>query len=436
MASTKNPPTPPDPFPEFPCVEHGLWSPIPTPPPAGLLRLKLKDVAAQEARAVKETGTMSFHTVGCSGDFANLPPGLRVAEAMAAQIAKPHGFGGTAAAAAPSFLFHLGDIVYKADDPKEPLGKDQAVMYNKQFYTQFKGYTPRIFAIAGNHDCKAHPGEKPKKSAMFHFLQNFCATKQKPSPDNQTDDKRPTMVQPYPYWLLETPVAYIIGLFTNDINGGQLDDPMSVAGPQYNWLVKTLQTIKAAADGKALFLALHYPPYSGAGNFAQRGDPNLGPTPRRNPPAGTLQPLGILLQHAFQQTGQYPDVVLSAHAHLYQRLTYTLAGGRQIPYLIVGSGGHVPIENLCVSCWEAKLPVKKPPFDIVMPRGLSLPPGDTVQVVAFNDGETGFLRLTVESKRQRITGEFFALEADSKSTKASLFDSFVLDLKTHTIGGG
>jgi hypothetical protein len=87
------------------------------------------------------------------------------------------------------------------------------------------------------------------------------------------------MVQPYPYWTLETPVAYIVGLDTNDVNGGLLDDPQENHEPQYDLLVTTLHTIKAADNGKRLVLAVHYPPYSGAANFIQRGDPNLGPTP-------------------------------------------------------------------------------------------------------------------------------------------------------------
>jgi hypothetical protein len=237
------------------------------------------------------------------------------------------------------------------------------------------------------------------------------------------------MVQPYPYWLLETPVAYVIGLFTNDLNGGQLDDPMHKDAPQYKWLVQTLLDIKSANDDKAVLLALHYPPYSGAADFSQRGDPNLGPTPRRNPPAGILQPLGIVLQHAFQQTGLFPHLVLSAHAHHYQRITYTLAGGHEIPYLIAGSGGHVPIEKLGVSCWKKVTKIPDHPFDVALPRGLTLPPDDTAQVVAYNDDDTGFLRLTIDINRKQITGEFFAVSASEDSASSpKLFESFVLDM--------
>jgi hypothetical protein len=34
-----------------------------------------------------------------------------------------------------------------------------------------------------------------------------------------------------------------------------------------------------------------------------------------------MQPLAVILQKAFRESGQYPDVIVSAHAHNYQRLT-------------------------------------------------------------------------------------------------------------------
>ena len=217
---------------------------------------------------------MTFHTVGCSGDFKDHVPGLHVAKAMAVQISNPRSGGGSSAAVAASFLYHLGDLVYKDEDPSDPEGKDQALMYNSECTAQYTSYGRNIFAIAGNHDSKS--SERKKNSAIdFHFLQNFCDSKREASPDNRTD-KRLTMIQPYPYWLFETSVAYFVGLYTNDINGGQLDDPMGTANLQYHWLVKTLKKIKDAANGKAVFLALHYPPYSGAADFAKSAATQIG----------------------------------------------------------------------------------------------------------------------------------------------------------------
>src|SRR6202162_3487932 len=421
--------------PSYPtCVEHGVWIPIPVEPPSVPLHLKLKDVDANESRAIRERGVLTFHVVGCSGDFKEHLPGSQVANAMAAQILNPHGSGGTPAAAGASFLFHLGDVVYKDEDPSDPLGKDQATMYNSQFYAQYANYGREIFAIAGNHDGKTSIHKK--KSAILHFLQNFCDSKREKSPDNQTpNSSRLTMIQPYPYWLLETAVCYFVALYTNDINGGQLDDPMGTNNPQYKWLVQTLKGIKAAANGKIVFLALHYPPYSGAANFAERGDPNLGPTPRRAPPAGVLLPLGNILQQAFHESGQYPDVVLSAHAHSYQRITYTYASGWQLPYLVAGTGGHGPIEKISKTCAGENVTLPSVPFEVVVPPGLALPKGDSVKVAFYNDNDFGFLRLTVDKNQRIVIGEFFSAYnlSNSGASFPVLSDSFTLHLEKHTI---
>ena len=71
------------------CVEHGVWVPVPTDPPDDELRLRLKDVDADESRTIKQRGAMSFHALGCSGFYQNQEPGKRVAGAMADQISKP-----------------------------------------------------------------------------------------------------------------------------------------------------------------------------------------------------------------------------------------------------------------------------------------------------------------------------------------------------------
>ena len=239
--ATDLPTTTGDANPAYPaCVEHGEWTSIPVDPPSGSHRLALKDIDPDESHAVKQRGVLSFHAVGCSGDFKNHLPGLQVAKAMAAQISNPRVSGGSSRAVGTSFLFHLGDVVYKDEDPSDPEGKDQAAMYNSQFYAQFSSYDRNILAISGNHDGKS--SDHSKKSAILHFLQNFCGSKREVSPDNQTD-RRLTMTQPYPYWLFETSVAYVVGLYTNDINGGQLDDPMSTDSPQYQWLIKALKGI-------------------------------------------------------------------------------------------------------------------------------------------------------------------------------------------------
>jgi hypothetical protein len=38
--------------------------------------------------------------------------------------------------------------------------------------------------------------------------------------------------------------------------------------------------------------------------------------------------------------GVWPDILLAAHAHLYQRFSRSI-GGKAIPYIVAGSGGHL-----------------------------------------------------------------------------------------------
>jgi hypothetical protein len=418
----------------------GVWTKIPIPPPTSL-RFRLKDVDRLESRKIKTRQVLTFHAVGCTGYHADQQFTAKVAAAMAVQVAHPHRYGGTPAVAPASFLYHLGDVVYKKDkdtaadqSPPPEHHHDFAELYDRQFYAPYAAYQPPIFAVPGNHDGKDRDPTGPlRKSAIHHFLKNFCGLEDGDLPDNQTSD-RPPMMQPYPYWLLRTPLAYFIGLYTNVNNAGQLDNPEEDDQPQYQWLVRTLQDIRKAEDERVVFLVVHYPPYSAAVNFRERGNPNLGPTPR--PPHKTLEPLGNLLQQAFRESRRWPDIVLSAHAHLYQRLTYTCADGRQIPYLIAGSGGHGPVERLTRPCGRNQSggPADQPPA-VVFPPGLSLPADDRVDVAAFNDQDFGFLRITVDGTKRRLIGEFFRVSGSSNSSGPlpGVVDSFTLDLRSHIL---
>jgi hypothetical protein len=402
--------------------------PIPQDPPPGPLLLRLKDVGPDESAAVKRRGVMTFHMTGCSGHFGRPVPQAKVAAAMARQVAEPHCFGGTRHAVPPSFFYQLGDIVYKDEDKSDEERADQQKLYHEHFYAPYSGYGRHIFAIAGNHDGK--DSTHPEKSAIRHFLLNFCDSARRPSPDDWAGG-RLTMTQPYPYWQLKTPLAYFVGLYTNDINAGQLDNPAGEGRPQYDWLVRALRAIRKAKDGRAVFVAVHYPPFSAAADFRERGDPNLGPTRWGR----KVRPLGMILEEAYQESGQYPDAVFSAHAHLYQRITYTQAGGREIPYLIVGSGGHGPIESLACACdGEAGL-APATPCDVVLPEGLTLPEGASARLVAYDHLDFGFLRLTLDLGKQRLIGEYFAAYSESRDPAIlpEPYDSFCLDLATHRV---
>jgi hypothetical protein len=86
-------------------------------------------------------------------------------------------------------------------------------------------------------------------------------------------------------------------------------------------------------------------------------------------------------------------------------------------------------------CDHQQAPAVSVPADVVLPPGLVIPADDHAQVVAFNDEDFGFLRLTVDVNKKTLTGEFFAAfsETHDPSCLPALADSFVLDLQTHRI---
>jgi len=213
------------------CVEHGIWTPVLNPPPRTIdaFTLHYKDIDASDHDRIAQAGRMTFHMVGCSGDAGDHQPQQAVADGMAVQVHDSHAGGhSNAQATNASFLYHLGDVIYKpgatsdvepeeaVDDAGVEPDDDRGRMYNDQFYAPYSVYERPIFAIAGNHDGKYSPHYR--KSAIDHFFTNFCAPSRAVSHDN-VSDTRGAMTQPYIYWRLNTPLAYFIGLYSNIANG-------------------------------------------------------------------------------------------------------------------------------------------------------------------------------------------------------------------------
>jgi hypothetical protein len=96
----------------------------------------------------------------------------------------------------------------------------------------------------------------------------------------------------------------------------------------------------------------------------------------------------MALQQAFSDGGQRADVLFSAHAHLFERLTYTYADKSVMPCLIVDCGSH-SLEKLFEECDGSKGAKQKVPFDAVMPGSYRLPKGDAVKVEAYEDAHKG-----------------------------------------------
>jgi acid phosphatase type 7 len=405
------------------CHELGKFTPLPNPP-GSITSFSLADVDPQENERITQAGSMSFQAFGCSGNPGDPAHTTAVVDAIVS-------------ANSGSFLYHLGDITYTFSDnepgssPDESSPDDQYPIWNSEFYAPFKTYTKSIFSIPGNHDGKN--SSDVSQSQILNYLANFCAD---PSDwpkiwAQNTTDTRPAMIQPYPYWRFETPLASIIGLYTNIVNGGMLDDPAIPAvgqdfakGDQYKWLVSQLQNTATQNQEpeKAVLLALHYPPYSGATNFNVRGDQSQGPSKS----SGDAPYLAVALQRAFTESGRRPDAIFSAHAHLYQRLTYSYADGTVMPCFIVGTGGH-SLENLFEQCdGSGPSAGQSVPFPAVTPGSFAWPQGESATVESYEDkvngGSYGFLDVGI--KGRTLTCRFI-------DTSGSMRDQIELDLDSH-----
>src|SRR5689334_5633276 len=170
----------------------------PLPPPTGQppFRLELADVVGTEAaNAIQSRGSMTFHTVGDTGGVKSPEPQEIVTMWM------EHDFDSLDPP--PSFFYHLGDVVYFTGARSS---------YYDQFYDPYLHYAAPIFAIPGNHD--GDLDIPPVGNSLDGFMTNFCSPTATVTPDAK-DAPRPPMTQPNCYWTLLTPLATIVGLYTN-----------------------------------------------------------------------------------------------------------------------------------------------------------------------------------------------------------------------------
>src|SRR5271165_2109206 len=398
------------------CAEHGVWTDVTQVkhPPADQRPLYLSAVDPEENEKILSSGKMSFGMVGCSGD----PKNGANTKAVGVAVANDTDL---------SFFYHLGDMIYTLSgsdtEGEGPVKAYTQSLWDDQLFGPYAKFPRKIFAIAGNHDGKY----KEKIAALSDFFRFFCADKVQPPTGAK---HRRQMTQPYIYWRLDTPYAYFIGLYSNIANGGILDKPsdFTVAnftdGPQYRWLVKQLQDVAAAnktagKHRKAVLLTVHYPPYSGGTNFNVRGDPSKGgPAAKGKHPAQpnnyNVPYLSVALQQAFKDSGQRPDAIFSAHAHLFERVSYAFADKSEMPCLIAGCGGHSPLEDLFKACDGTKHDALKAPFDVVKPGSFQFPKGDSAQVEYYDDGDEGghfgYLKVTLDAKARTLTCQFMGVE--------------------------
>jgi len=264
---------------------------------------------------------ISFHAVGDTG-AAKVNRRQTVAEAIANEASVADAMVWdvrTGGLTGPTFFFHLGDVVYN-------FGEGQ--YYYDQFYEPFRGYDRPIFAIPGNHDGMVFGDDPdtPNTPTLTAFLRNFCAEGPAQSPDAGTL-VRSTMTQPGVYFTLDAPFVSIIGLYTNVLEGPGVISSQGghypVGDHQLDFLKAELQRLAPArkAGERAVIIACHHPPASVDANH------------------GGSSGLANDIDTAATEAGFWPDAVLSGHAHLYQRYTRLTPDGREIPYVVAGSGG-------------------------------------------------------------------------------------------------
>ncbi|QPF82602.1 metallophosphoesterase [Bradyrhizobium genosp. L] len=340
------------------------------------LRVILPGVAAAAAAAKK----LVFHVIGDSGGIHGDDVQVAVAEAMEGQIKSASG------ADAPSFLYHVGDVVYF---------NGQSELYGAQFYEPYQYYPAPIFAIPGNHDgdTRVRSGDTPdSEPSLFGFMENFCAPQA-----HQIGAYRATMTQPYVYWMLEAPLVTVIGLYSNV--EGTLD--ARGAFEQQRWLEEQLLSVKKS-DG-FIVIAVHHPPYS------------LDKT------HGGYPDIVASLDQAMEHTGVIPHAVLSGHVHNMQRFTRRYKN-RQIPYIIDGRGGYANNDRLAHKLQKSDAgEYPTAPVKAVSTQDKTL----DLDLDYYDQDSAGFLRVTVTTDKLTIDsfsvpftgGEFDDVVRDSVTVK-------------------
>ena len=373
--------------------------PIPAPrvdPPL----MDLSDILSADAISqVESAGQLVFHCVGDTGGIKQPEPQLAVADAMCADLASFSSY----AAGQPAFFYHLGDVVYY-------FGQEQ--YYPEQFYDPYRNYDAPIFAIAGNHDGVMY-SQEPVDYSLEPFVNNFCTAAPQPGAPSFS---RTTMTQPGVYFVLTAPFTRFIGLYSNTGEEmGIIGDDSTIGQDQITFLTSQLTAALAARNAAgaapfALILTVHHPPFTGSSQHF--------------PSAAML----AQIDQCCEQAGIWPDLVLSGHAHLYERYTRTMAAdGREIAYVVAGNGGYYNLSTM-----KSDAAGKKP-----KPGAHSEPDGqgNTISLDATNDTLFGFLRIAVSATQITVT----ALGVDPNAaagTAPTTVDQFTVNLGAHTVTDG
>lgn len=368
-------------------LPHYGFQPLPPPNGPKPYRFDLSQLLPADDVAKIKDGVLVFHTVGDTGDPRSSGPQDFVAQMMTqdAQTLPDD--------KKPAFYYHLGDVVYFAGDIDK---------YGDNFYETYKDYPMFIVAIPGNHDCQPDDPEDgpvdPKKYPLDGFVQNFMSKDSGQLGSLKTGANRTQMDLPNVFWTFTTPLATIIGLFSN-----VGEDQGEIHQDQIDWFQGEL---KAADPDLALIVAVHHPPFSG-------DEEHSGSTEVDN-----------VLSASFKATNRYPNLILSGHVHNYQRFTNVVQGPKgtlQIPCIVAGGGGYTKLGKVHkINGAYPKAP---------------LPLGDGLTLEQYDQNDFGFLRLEV-SKTQ-IVGTYLAAQYEAPFSgdpvTPAVVDSFLIDLTKNTV---
>jgi len=331
------------------------FQPLPAPLGQPPYHFDLETVVPGITASAAQLGKLVFHVVGDTGGIKNPDHQLATASAMVNDLSLP-------ADQAPSFFYHLGDVVYF---------NGQITEYYSQFYEPYAQYTAPIIAIPGNHD--GDPINKSQTSLdgwVAYFMQ---AT---PHIDpNSHDAPRVTLSLPNVYFTLDCPFVTIVGMYTNVPEGGSIDSV------QQQWLTNEFAT--APAD-KALIVALHHPIYS-FDNFH----------------SGSAR-MADAVQHAINDSRRVPNLVLTAHVHNYQRIDRAVVEGETTPFIVAGLGGYYHLHNLNAGVGATD-------------------PATQAQLVAADDQHWGYLTLTVDANNISGRATTVANAPESGTAEADTF---------------
>jgi hypothetical protein len=247
--------------------------------------------------AINDAGKMVFHVAGDTGGVQDGEYQNNVAEQMVDDLHK----------SGVQFCYHVGDVVYFTGMHDD---------YYAQFYEPYSMYAPPIFSIPGNHDGEVD--DPTVQTSLDGWVDYFMQAHPDVDPISK-DAPRVQLNLPNVYWTMVTPMATIIGMYTNVPEHGSIDST------QQQWVTNEFAT---APKDRPLILALHHPIYSF--DVYHSGSAKMAD----------------VLENAIRDTGRVPNLVLSGHVHNYQRIEQTIAPGQATPFIVCGNGGYHNLHSL------------------------------------------------------------------------------------------